>query len=390
MTSYKKPGAVIIEGHVQGLSNTRSLGKAGIPVIVVDKNNCIARYSKYCKKFFISPDFIKDEFAEFLIDLAEKENIRDWVLMPSNDHAVYIISKYKKKLQSYYRIITPGLPVIENIYNKMKLIDAAVEINIPVPITQSFKTIHDKIAKDLKFPVITKGSNGLSFYREVGEKALLAKNEKELRNQLNYIQSILEVSKTFTQEMIPSNGFNKPISFTAFCVDGEIKTHWTGIKLREHPIQFGTATFAKSIMIEECHKQSVPLLKKLRYTGVCEVEYLLDPRDGQYKLIEINPRTWLWVGLARACGVDYAKMIYEYVNNIDIKYPGKYKTDICWINPLTDMVYSAIAMLKGQLSPWNYIRSIVSSKKVSALWVYNDLKPGFAYLLKIFSFLRNR
>ena len=72
---HNRPGAIIIEGHVQGLSNTRSLGEIGIPVIVVDKVNCIARYSKYCTKFFICPDFITDEFAEFLIDLAIKENL---------------------------------------------------------------------------------------------------------------------------------------------------------------------------------------------------------------------------------------------------------------------------------------------------------------------------
>ncbi len=56
-------GAVIIEGHVQGLSNARSLGEAGIPVIVVDRNNCIARYSRYCKMFYSSPDFDTDDFA---------------------------------------------------------------------------------------------------------------------------------------------------------------------------------------------------------------------------------------------------------------------------------------------------------------------------------------
>ncbi len=29
----------------------------------------------------------------------------------------------------------------------------------------------------------------------------------------------------------------------------------------------------------------------------------------KYKLIEINARTWLWVGLAKACGIDYANII---------------------------------------------------------------------------------
>ena len=75
-------GAIIIEGHVQGLSNTRSLGSKGIPVYVVDINTCIARYSKYCKKFFICPSFKSDEFADFLIQLAKEERIKDWVLDP--------------------------------------------------------------------------------------------------------------------------------------------------------------------------------------------------------------------------------------------------------------------------------------------------------------------
>ncbi|MEZ5084599.1 MAG: hypothetical protein R2750_14335 [Bacteroidales bacterium] len=69
-----KTGAIIIEGHVQGLSNTRALGSMGIPIYVVDINTCIARYSKYCKKFFICPAFKSDDFAEFLIDLAKKKN----------------------------------------------------------------------------------------------------------------------------------------------------------------------------------------------------------------------------------------------------------------------------------------------------------------------------
>src|SRR6056297_2905832 len=130
-----KPGAVIIEGHVQGLSNTRSLGEMGVPVYVVDKTNCIARYSKYCKKFFRTPDFIRDEFADFLIELAKKENIEDWVLIPSNDHAVYTISKHKEKLEQYYKVITPGLDIIERIYDKMQLINLAKQNNIPVPVT---------------------------------------------------------------------------------------------------------------------------------------------------------------------------------------------------------------------------------------------------------------
>ena len=386
----KKPGAIIIEGHVQGLSNTRSLGEVGIPVYVVDKTDCIARYSKYCTKFFRCPDFIEDEFADFLIKLAKKEDIEGWVLIPSNDHAVYTISKHKDRLEEYYKVITPSLDIIENIYDKLRLIEIAKNYNVPVPVTQNFQSVNEEISKDLHFPVLTKGRNGLSFYKAVGKKAFLAVNEEELRKQLSLIDQKYNVSKSFTQELIPSDGSNKTVSFTAFCIDGEIKTHWTGIKLREHPVQFGTATFTKSTYIEICHHQSVPLLKALNYTGVCEVEYLKDPRTGEYKLIEINPRTWLWVGLAKACGVDYAKMIYKYVNNIENVYPINYDRNLYWVNPVSDVAFALPAILKGDLKISQYLSSVKKGKKVNALLNKKDNTPAYAYLYKLLYFLRNR
>jgi D-aspartate ligase len=385
-----KPGAIIIEGHVQGLSNTRSLGEAGIPVFVVDKTSCIAKYSKFCKKFFICPDFNTNEFAEFLINLSKKENIFGWALIPSNDHAVYTISRYKNELEKYYKVITPGLDIIEQIYDKSRLLDVGIKCGIPVPVTQYFNSPNDKLNEKISFPVITKGRNGLSFYKSLGKKAFLAYNENELRFQLELVQKKYSIAGTFTQELIPFDGTNKTVSFTAFCVDGNIKTYWMGVKLREHPLQFGTATFAKSIFIEECLIQSIPLLKELHYTGVCEIEYLLDPRSKQYKLIEINARTWLWVGLAKASGIDYAKMIYDFVNQQEDQFPQSYKIDQCWINPFSDVAYAFFGIIKGKIRLSNYLKSIINSKKVNALFVKGDCKPGYAYLFNVFSFLNER
>ena len=390
MINNNKAGALIIEGHVQGLSNTRSLGKAGVPVYVVDKNKCIASHSKYCNKFFKSPDYIKDEFVDFLIELAIREDIRGWVLIPSNDHAVYTISKFKNKLQEYYKIIVPSLDIIDNIYDKTKLLAIAKSIGFPVPITQLFTRVDEPIIAELKFPVITKGRNGLSFYKRIGKKALLAKTKEELRLQLKEIDDKYSIEGSFTQEFIPFDGTNKTISFTAFCIKGEVKAHWTGVKLREHPIQFGTATFTKSIYIAELYTQSLPLINKLNYTGVCEVEYLYDPRTNVYKLIEINPRTWLWVGLAKACGIDYAKMIYNYANNIPFDYPKTYDTEKFWINPLSDTAFALPAIINGKLKFATYLVSLFKGNKTNALFSKDDGKPALAYLFNLFTFLRTR
>lgn len=388
-TGNSKGGVIIIEGHVQGLSNTRALGNAGIPVIVVDKNNCLARYSKFCKKFFYCPDYISDEFGPFLIELAKRENLYGWVLMPSNDHAVYSISKFKAKLSEYYKIIVPDLRKLENIYDKSKLLALSEKLGIPIPKTQYFVSEVDIISGTITFPVITKGRNGLSFYKAIGKKAMLASNETELRGQLKQIAEKYCIEKTFSQELIPFDGANKTISFTAFCVGGEIKTHWIGEKLREHPIQFGTATFARSISCPELLELSKPLLKELNYTGVCEIEYLFDPRDKKYKLIEINPRTWLWVGLARECGIDYGIMVYNFLNGIKTEYPTTYDTGISWVNYLTDIPFSTMAIIKGKLTIKQYLASL-RSKKVDAFYSWEDIKPGFMFFVLSFYILIKR
>lgn len=170
-----KPGVIIIEGHIQGLSNARALGEFNIPVYVVDKSNCIARYSKFCSKFFYCPDYIKDEFAYFLIDLAEQEKLSGWLLLPSNDHAVITLSKHKKKLQKYYKLITPDQEIIKNIYDKALLLKIAQSSGIEIPETIYFETYDDPLPGTLNFPLITKGREGLSFYKN-GQKSFLCTN----------------------------------------------------------------------------------------------------------------------------------------------------------------------------------------------------------------------
>lgn len=383
-----KPGAIIIEGHVQGLSLARTLGEKGIPVYVVDKRNCVARYSRYSLKFFICPDFKEDAFADFLYELAKKEKLDGWILLPSNDHAVITLSRNRKKLEEYYKMLVPEFERIEQIYNKVNLLKISSELGVPIPTTHCFtNTTTDEL--QLEFPVITRGKHGLAFYGAVKKKAFIANNKEELKNQLEAIQQKYTLDDTFTQTVIPFDGSNKTISFTAFSVNGEIKTYWMGVKLREHPIQFGTATFAESVMVTELLDLSKKLIKHFGYSGVCEIEFLKDPSDNQFKLIEINARTWLWVGLAKTCGVDYGLYIYNYLNGFINNYPNEFKIGVKWINSLTDIVYSLFAFKKGMLTIKNYLKSM-KGEKVSALYYNGDIKPMFAYALMIFSFLKKR
>lgn len=380
-----KRGAIVIEGHVQGLSNCRSLGELGIPVYVLDVVHCLARHSRYCTKHFICPPFHSEEFIQFLVDLGEREGLRGWFLIGSNDHIVENLSLHKNQLSPYYTMMVPEKEHLFDIINKANLLHVASQCGTHIPATCYPQSLED--AHTMRYPLLVKGCLGLSFYKATHQKAIQVNDEGELKQTVISVSSLTD--DLMIQELIPFDGRNRVISFTCFAVDGDIKTYWMGQKLREHPIRYGTATMSQSVLIPEVLEEAKPLVKAIQYTGTCEIEFMLDPRDGLYKLIEINPRTWLWVGLAKRCGVDYAKIMYRYVSGISQEYPSSYEVGVKWRNSVTDFIFSVKAICKGVLSVSDYISSF-NGVKMHAIWSWRDVLPGLVFPFMTFYIAKKR
>jgi len=378
-------GVIIIEGHVQGLANTRLLGKKGIPVIVVDKDDCVARYSRYCQAYYKCPDYLSDDFADFLLRLGKAFNLKDWLLLPSNDHAVHTIARHKKRLAERYKVITEDLDMIEKIYNKKELLLFAQAADIPIPETV-MPVAENPTEVDLRYPILIKGNQGLSFYKRFKHKALMLKTPQDLSRVWDTDLKGALPDEYFIQEVIPYE--HKTVSVTVFAQKGEIHAYWMGVKLREHPITFGTATCCKSMFEADMLDLSKNLIQKLGFTGVCEIEWLRDSRDGIPKLIEINARTWLWVGLAGHCGINYPNMIYRYVHEGVLPRHIDYKLDTIWLNVYTDLVYSLKRVIKRMESPKEILRSYKSFHE--ATWDIKDPVPFFKYAMLLGRFVKNR
>jgi biotin carboxylase len=62
--------------------------------------------------------------------------------------------------------------------------------------------------------------------------------------------------------------------------------------------------------VDEVVELGLAILRAFGFHGVSQVELKLDPRDGAFKLMEVNPRLWQWHGLAAACGVDFPRIAY--------------------------------------------------------------------------------
>ena len=82
-------------------------------------------------------------------------------------------------------------------------------------------------------------------------------------------------------------------------------------RLREYPATGGASTLRESVRRDDIRDMALSLLKALDWFGVAMVEFKLDPRDGIFKLMEINPRFWGSLSLAVAAGVNFPYLLYS-------------------------------------------------------------------------------
>lgn len=372
----KIPGVIVIGDHVQGLGIIRSLGKRQVPVYLLnDKSLCIGRFSKYLTGFLKSPK-ISDQsnFLMFLMEIAGEYNLRGFILMPTNDEAVHLLSKNKKILEEYYRIPTPNSEVTNLAYNKKLTLSLAEKNDILVPSTFYPKNIEDlgEISPNTKYPVIIKGIIGREFYQKTGVKAFTVKCKEELVESYKKVVTIMDSSQIMVQEIIPG-ATDLVYSFCSFFKDGEVIGWWTGRKIRSHPMDFGTGTFVKSVHEPQLLDLGKRILKAVNYYGVSEIEFKLDPRDGKFKLIEMNARTWLQHTLPARCGVDFPYLLYCDMIGKKVQPIKNFKTNISWIHFYPDTAIVMSLIIKNDMKIKDWISSLRCENEFAVLSIDDPL-----------------
>jgi len=376
-------GVIIIGNHVQALGIIRSLGKRGIPVYLMNDNSiCIGRFSRYLKKFIKIPESIKNDesgFVKFVVRISKKNGLKNWVLIPTNDYWVYELSKNKKILEKHFKVSTPHIEAVKFAYNKKMSIIQASKINIPVPKTIFPKNLEDLSKKihTIKFPVIIKGIVGHEFYRKLRKKAVKVNSEEELLFFYKKISSVAGPSEIMIQEIIPGNDI---YSFCSFFKNNKFFGVWMGRKIRQHPSEFGTGTFAESVWIPELFKLGKSFLKSIEYSGVSEMEFKKDSRDGKFKLIEVNARTWLWHTLSIRCGVDFPYIIYKDMTGREMTEEISTKRGVKWVHIITDFAVFIKCFFKGEMKIKEYFSSLRGEKEY-AVFSLDDPLPFIAEVL---------
>jgi D-aspartate ligase len=373
----EKIGAVVTGGDFQGLGVLRTLGRKGIPVLLLDSDRCIGRYSRFTNKFIESPHPAEPEpYLDFLIHVAKKENIQGWVIFPNSDEAVCVLSKYKNILKEFYRVPTPCWEVIQYAYIKENTYQVAEKHGMLIPKTYYPKSLSELTELKLQFPVVMKPSIRPNFYNKVKTKAFYIGNKQRLIQTYQWMCSIIDPSEVLVQDFIPGGPKNL-YSYCPFFKDAKVITGVGARRARQHPMDFGHAsTYVELVDIPELKSLAEKFLGLIDYYGIAEVEFMQDPRDHQYKLIEVNPRVWGWHTLGIGAGVDFPYLLYQDMigEEIEISLSAKQGK---WVRLTTDIPTVFLEIAKGKMKISEYLASM-RGEKVHAVLSVDDPLPFVA------------
>ena len=376
-------GAVVIGGDYQGLGIVRSLGQRGVPVCVVDDEHSISRFSRYCSRSIKLPNLREPRpTVENLIRIGHEFGLQGWVLYPTREESVAAFSHYRSELSSVFKVPTPEWKGVKWAWDKRNTYRLAQELDIPIPITYYPETLDDLTHIDhLAPPFAIKPAIKEHFFYETKAKAWLAEDHSELKNLFQRASDIAGPGEIMVQEVIPGGG-TQQFSYCAFFRNGQAMGKMVARRRRQHPLQFGRAsTYVETVDAPLVEELSERFLRKIDYYGLVEVEFKLDPRDSQYKLLDVNARTWGYHSLGIKAGVDFSYMLYADQMGLPVS-PCKGRAGVSWVRMTTDIPAAAVAMLKGDTSSGDYFRSLRGCN-VEAVHSFRDPLPGLAEVFLI-------
>jgi predicted ATP-grasp superfamily ATP-dependent carboligase len=378
--AYKKP--IVLDLCITGLGVIRNFGERGIRSIGIDSDiRQVGRFSRYCD-FYKSPvlEESDEEFLSFLLSIG-KGLESPGILFPVSDKHVEFVAKHQEALKESFLFKVAPIELINKILNKQEMYRMAEDCGMIFPRTYFPKNEEDvrNIAQNIGFPCAIKPIYSHLLANKINCKLIPVANKAELISEYQKILSI--DSKVMIQEIIPGAD-NQIFVYSAYCSDKGIPQGiFTGRKLRQFPTHYGTACLAESLWVPEVAELSTHFLHAIAYQGIGGIEFKKDPRDGKFKLMEINARLVQWHGITKVAGTDLC--FAQYLDLTGHPAPLSQLIDnIKWIYLKSDLISSFKYMREGSLSITGWISSLKNIQYVADM-VFTDPLPFIVSLLEL-------
>jgi D-aspartate ligase len=349
-------GAVVLGASYRALAIVRSLGRAGVRVVVVrtDEHE-LAASSRYARRCTIRLEGGDGTRRDTLLGLAARDGLSGWALIPTSDEDAALVAREHVALSRRYTLTTPPWPILRLAYDKRQTHTLATRHGLAQPWTTVPAESGGPASVAPPFPAILKPALKADHNALTAAKAWRVNGPEELARRWTEACRMVDPGILMVQELIVGG---QQLSFAALCRDGEVLAELTARRARQHPVDFGRAsTFVETIEDPRVGRDARALLSAMRFTGLVEVEYVRDPRTGDNLLLDVNPRPWGWQSLGGPAGVDFPVLLWRMVSGEPVPalraVPG-----VRWVRLLMDIPAAGQEWRRGTLSVREWVRSL--------------------------------
>jgi D-aspartate ligase len=370
--------------HHGGLGVIRTLGRMGVPVWGIHEERCApAASSRYLEgRWFWQPSAEDTQQVRAgLLRLAEKIG-RPAVLVPTDDAGAMFLAEHGDALRPSFLFPEPPRDLPRRVADKYSLYELCGELGVPRPRTAVVEEQAQarSFAAEAGYPLVAKLTTPWAPRRGKLRSTWIVTHRAQL-DEACEASSAAGVG-LMLQEFIPQAP-SQDWFFHGYCDrDSVCRPAFTGVKERSYPAHAGLTSLGRSAPNNRLRDQVTTLLAQLGYRGIVDLDLRWDPRDGQYKLLDFNPRVGAQFRLFRdSAGTDVVTAYYLDLTGAAIpdgeQLPGR--------GFLVENYDPAAAFgywRSGELRPRSWLASLRTVDEV-AWFARDDMRPFAVMCLRM-------
>lgn len=380
MIAEQRPTVFVMEAQAKAaLPVIESLARGGVRVAAgSEKRWNSGFYSRGCRERHIypSPRDRKTEFQAWLLDFLRRRRIE--VLFPVGHYGAPAICEIQDEIRGHTRLVMPDAVTFKAGYEKIPTMRIALAAGVPIPDSwfpaDDPNGLEGVLPKISRWPVLIKPSVG------VGARGIVwCHSADEVRASFERISA--QFGESYLQDFVPSGGMQYKVDMLVDAAQRRLAGIVYG-KTRMYPPEGGSSILNYSADRPDILDYAHAMLRHLRWVGICDFDFVEDPRDGQVKLMEINPRFPESFHMGTSVGIDFPMMIYRLARGEPVEPVLDYPKNRFLRFLPGDLMWFLRVDMRRRLSTWPSWFSFFDDRTAYQLCRLRDWGPIIGYLLE--------